>query len=190
MRLVSGRDRGGVLARRVRGSSTSTSTFTSTASYQTLVGAGIKLLGVGNTTAAGQLFQQAIAKNPSDPLAHYDLGVVYQGAGNRRGAMREYNQALRADSRYVPALYNAAVLLSPHNAPLSIFYYREVTTIQPHSPTAFLNLGLLEDQTPALRKQAVRDLTRAVQLDPTLRGRIPSSLRTAVRTPAKSATHG
>jgi tetratricopeptide (TPR) repeat protein len=158
----------------------SSTTATSTASYNTLVDAGIHLLRLGNTKAAGQLFLQAIARNPADPVAHYNLGVVYQGAGDRRDALREYDLALRSNSRYVPALYNKAILMTPVNAPLAIFYYRQVIQIQPNSPTAFLNLGLLENQRKGLRSQALLDVKRAVRLDPSLRGRVPTSLRAEI----------
>jgi tetratricopeptide (TPR) repeat protein len=156
---------------------------TSTASYSTLVHAGIHLLDHGQTSAAEQLFQQAAVKNPRDPVAHYDLGVIFQQDGDRPGAFKEYKLAILADPRYVPALYNEAVLQSAHNAPLAIFYYRQVIRMQPDSPTALLNLGLLQDQTRAQRHQAVADLRRAVRLDPALGARIPASVRRGIGAP-------
>jgi tetratricopeptide (TPR) repeat protein len=140
----------------------------------------VKLLGLGNTHAAEQLFKQAIAKNPRDPVAHFDLGVVYQGGGDRRGAAREYKLALLDNPRYVPALYNEAVLVAARNPSLAIFYYRQVIRMQLRSPTAFLNVSILEGADKGLHAQAVRDLRQAVRLDPTLRGRVPASLRADV----------
>ena len=158
------------------GSSSSRSTPTSTASYQTLVVAGAKLLSTGNTNAAEQLFQQAITRNPKDPVAYYNLGVVYQGAGDTRDALRQYRKALTANPRYVPALFNQAIIIARSNAPLAIFFYRQIIQFQPDSPTAFLNLGLLENQSKGLHPQALRDLARAVRLDPSVRGNIPRPL--------------
>jgi tetratricopeptide (TPR) repeat protein len=123
------------------------------------------------------LFQQAIAKDPSDAAGQYDLGVAYQGDGDRRDAFHQYSQALADDPRYVPALFNKAILLSAHNAPLAIFDYRHVIDIQPDSPTAFLNVGLLLSRTRSALQLALFDLNQAVRLDPALRSRIPEPLR-------------
>lgn len=138
------------------------------------------LLRQGNTQAAQQLFTKALAKSPNDPVAHYDLGLAYQQTGDLRHALVQYNRALLLNSRYVPALFNEAVIYSLHDVPLAIFYYRKVTAMQPTAPTAFLNLGLLESQIKALHRRAVQDLKRAVDQDPSLRPRIPADLRAEV----------
>jgi tetratricopeptide (TPR) repeat protein len=170
------------------GSPSSQSTPTSIASYQTLVASGLKLLSTGNTNAAEQLFQQAITRNPKDPVAYYDLGVVYQREGDTRDALLQYRKALTANPRYVPALFNQAIIIARSNAPLAIFLYQQIIRFQPDSPTAFLNLGLLENQSKGLHPQALRDLARAVQLDPSLRGNIPPPLLGEL--PAGSTTAG
>jgi Tfp pilus assembly protein PilF len=152
----------------------------SKASYRALLGAGVDLLHQGNTQAAEQLFVQAVAKSPKDPVAHYDLGLVYQQTGDLRHAVVQYNHALLLNSRYVPALFNEAGIYSLHDVPLAIFYYRKVTQMQAKAPTAFLNLGLLESRTKALHRRAVQDLKRAVAQDPAMRQRIPTDLRAEV----------
>jgi hypothetical protein len=70
-------------------------------------------------------------------------------------------------------------VLAPRNPPLATFYYRQVIRIQPRSPTEFLNLGLLENQTKAGHRQAISDLRQAVRLDPKLRAIVPARLRRA-----------
>lgn len=159
-----------------RGTHTSSHAATATASYATLVGAGARLLASGNTNAAVQLFRQAIAKSPGLPVAYYDLGVVYQQAGNRSGAVHEYDLALLRDRTYTPALYNEAVLYATRDAPLAEFDYRQVIRFKPDSPTALLNLGLLENVHAATRPSAIRDLRRALALDPGLRRQIPGAV--------------
>jgi tetratricopeptide (TPR) repeat protein len=151
------------------------------ASYSTLVGASVTLLGKGNPGAAEQLLEQAVAKNPHSPVAYYDLGVAYQRQGNTRQAARNYLHAIAVDRNYVPALFNQAEIFSKRNAPLAIFYYRRIIHLKPDSPTAYLNLGLLEAATKALHRQAVADLTKAVKLDPSLRGQVPAPLRADVQ---------
>jgi tetratricopeptide (TPR) repeat protein len=150
------------------------------ASYSTLVGASVALLGKGNTGAAEQLLQKAITKNPHSPVAYYDLGVAYQRQGNTRQAARNYLHAIAVDRNYVPALFNQAEIFAKRNAPLAIFYYRRIIHLKPDSPTAYLNLGLLEAATKALHRQALADLAQAVKLDPSLRGQVPPPLRASL----------
>jgi Tfp pilus assembly protein PilF len=161
----------------------------SKASYQALLGAGVDLLRQGNTEAARQLFAQAVAKRSNDPVAHYDLGLVYQQTGDLRRAIGQYNRALLLDSHYVPALFNEAVIFSSRDVPLAIFYFRKVTEMQPKAPTAYLDLGLLESRggSKSLHRRAVQDLRRALAQDPSLRGRIPANLRAEVTGNAASS---
>ncbi len=147
------------------------------ASYSTLVGASVTLLGKGNPGPAEQLLQHAIKKNPHSPVAYYDLGVAYQQQGNTRQAARNYLHAIAVDRNYVPALFNQAEIFAKRNAPLAIFYYRRIIRLKPDSPTAYLNLGLLEAATKALHRQALADLAKAVKLDPALRRQVPAPLR-------------
>jgi len=161
------------------GSSKNSSTSASTpkASFPVLIGAGMDLLHQGNVSGAGQIFAQAVSLEPSNPVGHYDLGVALQRGGDRNGALRQYRMALANDSRYTPALFNEAVLIAPHNAALAIFYYRRIVAIKPNSPTAFLNLGLLQAANGWPRKIVRSSLRRAVSLDPKLRAHVPARLR-------------
>jgi tetratricopeptide (TPR) repeat protein len=158
--------------------SSPTATSTTTAGYSTLVGAGLQLLRGGNLDAAEQLFRQAIAKNSSNPVGYYDLGVTYQQEGRRKRALRQYRLAMTHDPRYVPALYNAAVLLTGHRNAVAMFFYRQVISIRPDSPTALLNLGLLEAPLAGVAREAYHHLTSAIRLDPALRTQVPAALLT------------
>jgi tetratricopeptide (TPR) repeat protein len=155
----------------------------SNASYGTLVAQGVKLLHQGKTDAAFQRFQQAVKRDTTSPVAHYDLGVIYQQRGQIERAKREYGLAIHYDPGYVPALYNEAGLYANTFPPLAIFYYRRIIHIQPNSPTAYLNLGLVEAGRPQLRKRALHDLAAAVKLDPSLRAAVPASLRASLPAP-------
>jgi Tfp pilus assembly protein PilF len=155
----------------------STSSSPPKASFSVLIGAGMDLLRQGNASAAKQLFAQAVAREPNNPVGHYDLGVALQRVGDSRGALRQYRLALARDPRYTPALYNEAVIIAPHDPALAIFYYRRVLAIKPDSPTALLNLGLLEAASHWPRRIVKKTLRRAVHLDPSLRADIPNSLR-------------
>jgi tetratricopeptide (TPR) repeat protein len=135
------------------------------------------LLRQGNLNAAEQLFEQAITTQPDNAIGYYDLGVLYQQEGQRLDALREYRLALGKSSKYVPAIYNKAILYSTTNAPLAIYFYRTVIALQPNSPTAYLNLGLLEAESKTTLPAALRNLEQAVKLQPSLRTMIPAALR-------------
>lgn len=150
---------------------------TSHASYATLVGQGMKLLGQGKTGAATQAFQAAVARNMANPVAYYDLGVLYQRQDNIRQAEREYSLAIHYGPADVPALYNEAGLLVNAYPALAVFYYHRIIHVKPNSPTAYLNLGLVEATNTSERKRALADLAQAVKLDPALRADVPPLLR-------------
>ena len=158
-------------------SGASATTTTRPPSFAALVGAANLLLRRGNLNAAEQLFSDAISAEPKNAVGYFDLGVVYQREGLRLPALREYRLALRQNPRYVPAIYNKATLYGVFNPPLAIYFYRSVIALQPDSPTAWLNLGLLEAETKATLRPALKALKEAVRLEPSLRARIPASLR-------------
>lgn len=154
----------------------------SDANFADLIGAGTQLLDHGNPSAAAQLFQQAIAKNTKNPVGYYDLGVAYSREGQRHSALTQYAKALHENASYVPALYNYGVAFEQKRPGLAIYFFRKVIEIQPRSPTALLNLGLLIHQgNPKAPRAGLKPLKRAVTLQPSLYAAIPASLREAVR---------
>jgi tetratricopeptide (TPR) repeat protein len=159
------------------GGTRTTSTTSTRASFSVLIGAGTRLFQKGNLGAAEQVFAQAVAARPNDPVGHYDLGVVYEREGELLRAEREYRRALAEKPDYVPALYNQAGMIASHNRPLAIFYYRQVIKIRPNAATALLKLGLLEYAVGQLRARGLRDLAKAIQLRPALRAELPASVR-------------
>jgi tetratricopeptide (TPR) repeat protein len=149
--------------------------------------AGLAALREHNYSAAEGLLSQVTRLEPRNYAAYYDLGLAYQDQGVNRAALVAYAKAQALDERFVPVIYNRAVLYSKADPQLALFLYRRVISLQRDSPTAFLNLGLLEAvQGPHLRKQAERDLAMAVQLDPSLASRIPAPLRAGVAKAARS----
>jgi Tfp pilus assembly protein PilF len=159
------------------GSTKPSTTSSSHAPFTVLIGAGMDLLRQGNTSGAEQLFEQAVARQPSNPVGHYDLGVVLHGLGDRRGALRQYRLAVVSDPQYTPALFNEALMVAPRDPALAIFYYHRIIAIKPNSSTALLNLGLLEAANRYPRRIVLSTLRRAVALDPSLRSDVPPALR-------------
>jgi Tfp pilus assembly protein PilF len=145
------------------------------ATAATLLSAGLKAQERGDANAARQLFEQVLEKDPNNLYAHYNLGVIAQTDQDDQAALREYGAALTANPSYVPALFNEATIYGVTDPTLAIATYRQVIKLQPHAPTAYLNLGLLEAQTGQVGR-GVRDLTIALHQDPTLASGIPKKL--------------
>jgi len=159
------------------------------ASIATTLAAGSAALRQRDYWAAEQLFLQVINRDPRNAVAYYDLGLAYQDQRNNRAAVRAYAKAQVLEPNFPPVLFQRAVLYSRTDPQLAIFLYRRVIAIQHDSPTAYLNLGLLEaGQGSKLRPQAQKDLATAVRLDPSLASRIPSSLRSGLPAPGRSAS--
>lgn len=166
---------------------------TSNASFADLIGAGAALLKQDNPAAAVQIFQQAIAKAPKNPVGYYDVGVAYAQEGNRKQSLVGYAKALSKNKNYVPALYNYGVAFEQSRPSLAIYFFRRVIQLQHDSPTALLNLGrLIYAQSAASSAHAVRgranNRTRALRamklatvLEPALMADVPASLRAKVR---------
>jgi tetratricopeptide (TPR) repeat protein len=144
-----------------------------------LLNAGIAAQQQGRVDAARQLFEQVLAKDPGNVYAHYDLGVIAQGAHDDQTALREYGAALVANPKYVPALFNEATVWATSDPSLAMATYRQVVQLQPQAPTAYLNLGLLEVKA-GQKAAGIRDLNTALHQDPTLAGGVPKKLRTQV----------
>jgi Flp pilus assembly protein TadD len=172
------------------GGGASSTPTTAPPSFAVALGAGVAALKAGNANAAQQLFTEAVAREPTNADALYDLGVAYQDEGQSRNALRAYARALQHAPDDTRVEFNRAVIYSTTDVPLAIFLYRRVISLRPDSPTAYLNLGLLEAATHVTSAPA--DLSKAVQLDPSLAARIPSAVRATMPgpSPAPGATSG
>jgi Flp pilus assembly protein TadD len=170
------------------GSSSDASSTVPLPSFATAIGAGMAALKQGNPNAAQQLFADALKREPHNATAYFDEGVAYQRLGDTKQAEIAYIRALSLDPNYVQADFNRAVLVTPTDPALATFLYRKVIAMQPNSPTALLNLGLLEFQQ-GLRSDAVTDLAKAVQLQPSLAARIPATVRSGLAGVPAAAAH-
>jgi tetratricopeptide (TPR) repeat protein len=143
------------------------------------VDAGLHLLGRHDVNGAEQLLFQAIRRDPHLPVAYYDLGVVFQSQGLDPAALLQFMHADSVAPDYVPALYDEAVIEAGTHPPYAMSLYRRIIAIRPDSPTALLNLGLLEHAAHD-DAAALGHLRMAVQLEPALAKRLPTALRTEV----------
>lgn len=141
-----------------------------------LVTQGLSAQATGNTTAAVSDFNAAIAANPADTYAYYDLGVLYQTTlDNSTQAADEYNKALLANPAYRPALFNLAILETPTDPGGAIALYNKILAINPNDADTNFNLGLLLiGQNQSAPGHA--DLEKAIMLDPSLSSRVPKGI--------------
>lgn len=63
----------------------------------------------GNFARAIEEFQNLVSQKPKDPIAHYKLGMAYQGAGKLDKAIVEYKKAIKLDSKMTEAYYQLGI---------------------------------------------------------------------------------
>jgi tetratricopeptide (TPR) repeat protein len=150
-----------------------------------LVNAGVKAEAAGRTAEAADDYHKALAIDPRNKFAYFDLGVIDQAAGRSATAELEYRNALQYDPNFVGAIYNLAVLRTQAAPTEAIDLYRKVIAIQPIYAAAHLNLGFLLIAA-GQKVEGKAELDRAVALDPSFASRIPASLKA---TPTPTPKH-
>ena len=55
-------------------------------------------------------FKKALAVNPKEPLAHFNLGVIYWQIGNFDEAINSFSQAIQLDPNLMDAYANLGFL--------------------------------------------------------------------------------
>lgn len=138
-----------------------------------LVSAGLADQQAERLADAAQAYRQAIAHDPRNDFAWFDLGTVDQRAGRAVFAADDYRAALDIDGSFVPALFNLAILESASFPLDAVALYQHAIQLAPTDADLYLNLGFLDLRLDRI-DDAKREFARAVQLEPTLAGRIPS----------------
>lgn len=154
----------------------SSSTNTTASPANALIVQGLSAQQHGQTKQAVQDFTAALAKDPNNVTAHYDLGVIYQQyQNNARQAAAEYNKAISVSSNYKPALYNLALLETKSDPHGAVTLYNKLLVLNPKDPNVLFNLGLLliSLNDPV---EGHADLKQAIALNPSLAGRVPAGV--------------
>ena len=157
-------------------------------SVNDLITAGLRAQANGDLTTALNDYKSAVAQDPHNKFAYYDLGLVQQLMAQPTSAEQNYRAALQLDPNFVAALYNLAILRTTPSPSEAEELYRHVISLQPSDAAAHLNLGFLllaENRTP----EGDTELNTAVQLDPTLASRIPPGTLATPEPPTPSPTH-
>lgn len=106
-----------------------------------LITTGLQQLRTNDHAAATHTFQAALAMDPTDVYANYNLGYLAQDAGDDVGAVHYYAAAITADPSFAPALYNLAILTEGSDLPAAISLYRRVLATRPNDAGTLLRLG-------------------------------------------------
>ena len=128
----------------------------------------------GQLDVARAKYLKVLDLDPTNKIAHYDLGVIYQQLGETDQAATEYGRAIAIDPKYVSALFNYAVLESNRNRTHAIELYRKILVLRPKDANVHFNLGLVLQATGD-KAGGNAELQTAFRLNPALRKRLPSS---------------
>ncbi len=139
---------------------------------QQLVAEGLEAHRDGDAEAARGKYNEALAKDPNNKFAHYNLGLIQQNAGDEAGAEAYYRKAIELDNNFVEALFNlATVRAGNEDYREAIELYEHIVELKPDYAEAHLNLGFAY-QSYGQPEKAGPAFERAVQLDASLRSRI------------------
>ncbi len=156
---------------------------------QTLLQSGLAAQRKGDLDGARKFYDELLKQQPKNYYAHYELGVIAQSQNDNSTALSQYRAALAANPTYVPAMFNQATIYTKSDPTKAIAIYRKIVKIQPQSPTAYLDLGLLENAN-GQQQQALQDLATALKQQPALSHSIPAALLAKVRGANGSGSKG
>ena len=107
----------------------------------TLIQTGLAQLSAGQDKSARLTFENALAVDPENLYALYNLGVIAQNAGRDDPALEFYDRALVSKADYAPALYNKAIIVEATDLEESVQLYRQVIGIDDQLAAAHMRLG-------------------------------------------------
>src|SRR5215475_5792271 len=94
------------------------------ATVNTLLKQGIAQAEANKLSEAATTFEDILAISPTNKYALYNLGVIEQKRADPSGAVAHYDQALKADTTYTPAMYNKALILEASDPDGALALYR------------------------------------------------------------------
>lgn len=88
--------------------------------------------------------QAAVKRSPSNPLAHYDLGLAYAQLGQDTNAMDSFGQALKLDKKLAEAHYQIGqIYINRKDEAKAIASYKKTIEINPKFAFAHYQLASL-----------------------------------------------
>jgi tetratricopeptide (TPR) repeat protein len=126
----------------------------------------------GQPSLASSLYKRAIADNPTNAVALYDLADLEQIKLHESAAAEaDYRRALVVDPRFIDARFNLAILESAKDPKAAIAAYQTIIGIDASDADAYLNLGFLLRSTGQGAASATA-FNKAVTLEPALQSRM------------------
>jgi protein O-GlcNAc transferase len=126
---------------------------------------GLKALDAGNPDAAVESFTKAIAADPADYSAHFNLALAYSMSSKDAQAIPEYKKTLELH----PGLYEAQLnlsmsLLNAHDPAAAIPFLKAAAEQRPQEfkPVYYLGTALLETKQ---FNEAITEFRKAVEMD-------------------------
>jgi protein O-GlcNAc transferase len=87
-------------------------------------------------------YEQAVAANPTDATAHYDLAIVLRDGGHLREASERFEQAIELRPDYATARRDlGGVLVEMGQMQAAVQQYEAAIRLAPNDPAAHFNFG-------------------------------------------------
>ncbi len=132
----------------------------------TLYNQGVQLVNEDKDLQAAELFKKVLEIDPKHPLAHYNLGVIYDDNGMFEEAIAEFKQALQANPKNIDAHYRLGIAYATQGSDdQAISELRSVLQSEPsHIPTLY-NLAVLYDGA-GQQDQAIEYYRKVIEIKP------------------------
>lgn len=141
-----------------------------------LIHRGLTAQQAGNLDQALTDYQAALAKQPNNVAALYDVGTVYQARNDTAQAASWFQRAITADRNFAPALYDLGVIEAASNPSHAIVLFQEAVDVEPSDASAWFNLGVLLYRQGQVA-QGRTDVKKAISLNSALATQVPSDVK-------------
>ncbi len=159
------------------GPSTQSAAPSTTTGIGSILTRAIHEMNSGNDAHAVTDFLAVVKADRKNYIAWYDLGVLAQGTHQANVAANDYLSSLGDNPKYVPALYNLAILETAKQPKEAATLYQDAIAAEPNDADAHLNLGFVLE-TLGQQLAGEEQIALAVKLDPSLNSRVPTGAQT------------
>ncbi len=140
--------------------------------------AGIAAQGAKQYASAAKYYEKALASQPKDATALYDLGDVEQLEGLDSAAKTHYLAALAIDPTFASAMYNLAILDAKSSPAEAEALYEQVLKMYPKDADVHFNLGYVLISL-GQKSAGLAQINEGIKLDPALASRVSKGLTTS-----------
>jgi Tfp pilus assembly protein PilF len=127
---------------------------------------GVDLYQKNNYGSARERFEKAVALDPNNADAHYNLGLIYFGDRQLEKAVVQYKKAIAIDPKHANARLNLGIALAQAGSfDQAVTEYQEAIKVKPDFAEAYNNLAVAQENRGKL-EEAKKDYRKAVQIKP------------------------